>query len=120
MNNILVCGLINIETTIKVDNFPIKYSPVEYNFFGVSSSVSGVGYNIIKALKTLGDVPIFFSIIGNDIYKEIIFSELEKDKVDFNYVLPLLEKTVQSGILYDGNKRKILFDLKTYKKLIFQ
>jgi len=53
-------------------------------------------------------------------YKEIIFSELKKDKVDLDYVLPLLEKTVQSGILYDGNKRKILFDLKTYKKLIFQ
>jgi len=28
MNNILVCGLINIETTIKVDNFPIKYSDI--------------------------------------------------------------------------------------------
>ena len=54
MNNILVCGLINIETTLKVDNFPIEYSPVEYNFFGVNSSISGVGYNIVKALKTLG------------------------------------------------------------------
>jgi ribokinase len=119
MNNILVCGLINIETTIKVDNFPIKYSPVEYNFFGVNSSVSGVVYNIIKALKTLGDIPIFFSIIGNDMYKEIIFSELKKDKIDTDYVLPLLEKTIQSGILYDRNKRKILLDLKNIQEINF-
>jgi len=119
MNNILVCGLVNIETTIKTDNFPIEYSPVEYNFFGVNSSVSGVGYNIVKALKTLGDIPIFFSIIGNDIYKEIIFSELKKDKVNSDYVLPLLEQTVQSGILYDRSKRKIILDLKNIQEINF-
>jgi acarbose 7IV-phosphotransferase len=119
MNNILVCGLVNIETTIKTDNFPIEYSPVEYNFLGVNSSVSGVGYNIVKALKTLGDIPIFFSIIGNDMYKEIIFSELKKDKIDSDYVLPLLEQTVQSGILYDKSKRKIILDLKNIQEINF-
>jgi len=112
MNKILVCGLTNIETTVKVDKFPMEYSPIEFKFFGVNSSVSGVGYNIVKALKTLGDDPIFLSIIGNDIYKEIIFNELKKDGVKTNYVLPLLEQTVQSAILYDGNKRKIILDLK--------
>jgi len=116
MNNILVCGLINIETTIKVEDFPIKYSPVEYNFFGVNSSVSGVGYNIAKALKTLGDTPIFFSIIGIDMYKDIIFNELKKDKINPDYIVPLLEQTVQSGILYDGNRRKILLDLKNIQE----
>jgi ribokinase len=117
MNNIFVSGLTNIETTIMVDKFPIEYSPIEYKFFGVNSSVSGVGYNIIKALKTLGDSPIFFSIIGNDIYKEIIINDLEKDKINSNYVLPLLEKTVQSGILYDGNSRKIILDLKDIQEI---
>ena len=116
LNNILVCGLINIETTLKVSNFPIEYAPVEYNFFGVNSSVSGVGYNIVKALKKLGDAPYFFSIIGNDMYKIIIFNDLEKDKIDTKYVLPLLEQTVQSGILYDSNRRKILLDLKNIQE----
>jgi ribokinase len=112
MNNILVSGLTNIESTVKINNFPIEYSPVEYNFFGLNSSVSGVGYNIVKALKTLGDNPYFFSIIGNDIYKNIIFDDLEKDKIDTKYILPLLEQTVQSTVLYDNNKRKIILDLK--------
>ena len=116
MNNILVCGLINIETTLKISNFPIEYTPVEYNFFGVNSSVSGVGFNIVKALKMLGDDPCFFSIIGNDMYKDIIFSDLGKNKIDTKYVLPLLNQTVQSGILYDDTRRKILLDLKNIQE----
>jgi len=116
MNGILVCGLINIETTVKVDKFPIEYSPIDYKFFGVNSSVSGVGYNIVKALKTLGDDPVFFSIIGNDIYKDIIINDLEKDGIKANCVLPLIEQTVLSGILYDGNSRKIILDLKNIQE----
>jgi ribokinase len=116
MNNILVCGLTNIETTIKIKNFPIEYSPVDYNFFGLDSTVSGVGYNIVKALKILGNNPYFFSIIGNDIYKNIIFNDLEKEAIDTKYVLPLLEQTVQSIILYDNNKRKIILDLKNIQE----
>jgi ribokinase len=106
-----------METTIRIDNFPVTYSPVEYKFFGVNSSVSGVGYNISKALKTLGDAPIFFSIIGNDIYKEIILNDLEREKINSDYVLPLLGQTVQSGILYDGNNRKIILDLKNIQEM---
>lgn len=119
MNNIFVCGLTNIETTLKIDGFPINYSPVEYNFFGINSSVSGVGYNIARALETLGDNPIYFSIIGNDIYKEIIFNELIKNNIESKYVLPLLEQTVQSGILFSGNDRKILLDLKNIQNIIY-
>ena len=102
MNNILVCGLTNIETTLKVDNFPIEYSPIEYRFFGVNSSVSGVGYNIAKALKTLGNAPLFFSIIGNDLFKEIILKELKRNNIKTDYILALLEQIVQSGIYLTG------------------
>jgi len=117
MKSILVCGLTNIETTLKINRFPIEYSPVEYNFFGVNSSISGVGYNISKALKTLGNDPYFFSIIGNDMYKEIIFNDLLINGIDPVYVLPLLEQTVQSGILYESNIRKIILDLKNIQEI---
>ena len=39
MNQILVSGLINIETTLRVEGFPIGYSPVRYPFFGINSTV---------------------------------------------------------------------------------
>jgi acarbose 7IV-phosphotransferase len=41
---------------------------------------------------------------------------LKKDKINTDYVLPLLEQTVQSGILYDGNNRKIILDLKNIQE----
>ena len=55
MANILVSGLINTETTVRVRQFPVNYYPIDYPFFGVNTAVSGVAYNISKALKTLGD-----------------------------------------------------------------
>jgi ribokinase len=39
---------INIETTLRVDSFPLTYEPVRFPFFGINSTVSGVGYNIAK------------------------------------------------------------------------
>ena len=66
MSKILVSGLCNIETTLKVNKFPIEYYPIDYPFFGIKSSVSGVAYNISKALKTLGDDVTLVSYVGND------------------------------------------------------
>jgi ribokinase len=116
MNNILVSGHINIETTIKIDEFPIAYSPVNYNFFGVNSTIAGVGYNISSAIKTLGGNPTIFSIIGNDIYKDIIFDTLKNKGINTQYVLPLVKETSQSIILYNENKRKIILDLKNIQE----
>lgn len=110
--NILISGLITVETTVKIDNFPIEYSPIEYNFFGNRSTISGVGYNITKAIKKLGGNPILFSIIGNDIYKDITKNELEKNEINNKYVLPIIKETSQSVILYYEDKRKIYLDLK--------
>ena len=42
---ILVSGLVNTETTVKIKKFPIEYFPIDYPFFGVNTRVSGVAYN---------------------------------------------------------------------------
>ncbi len=51
MANILVSGLINTETTVRVRQFPVNYYPIDYPFFGVNTAVSGVAYNISKARR---------------------------------------------------------------------
>ncbi|MGD8245050.1 MAG: PfkB family carbohydrate kinase, partial [Anaerolineae bacterium] len=66
MSATLVSGLVNLEVTLRVDGFPIEYTPVRYPFFGVNSTVSGVGYNVAKALITLGDAVRLLSIVGRD------------------------------------------------------
>ena len=104
MKKILVSGHTGIETTAKIRLFPIEYTPIEYEFGGINTTISSVGYNIVKAIKTLGGEPIFFSVIGNDIYRDIIKNEIEKIGINTEYVLPIAEKTSQSVILYKDRK----------------
>ena len=55
MSRILVSGLVNVETTCRIESFPIDYQPIDYAFFGVNMAVSGVGYNVAKAMTSLED-----------------------------------------------------------------
>jgi ribokinase len=113
MHTIFVSGLINVETTVKVDGFPIEYAPVRYPFFGVRSTVSGVGYNVAKALTTLGDQVRFASLVGRDLAGGMVAQALRGEGVPDAFVLARLEQTPQSAILYDDTgRRQINTDLK--------
>lgn len=113
MKPIYVAGLINIETTLRVDGFPIDYRPVNFPFFGVGTSVSGVGYNIAKALTTLGAPVHFASLIGRDPQRALVLDALRADHIDDRYILACLDHTAQSVILYDQTgRRQIFVDLK--------
>ena len=118
MSKILISGLINIETNLKIDSFPINYSPVNYKFFGIKTNVSGVGYNIAKSLKKLGNEAIMISIVGKDNNSEIIRKEFEKNEIDHENILSIIDETAQSVILYDANgKRSINVDLKNIQEV---
>ena len=111
--NILVSGLVNTETTAAVRNFPIPYYPIDYPFFGVNTTVSGVAFNISKALSTLGDSVRLISMTGNDFSAAFIRHTLVETGISDSYVLPKLPQTPASVVLYapDG-KRQIYCDLK--------
>lgn len=113
MTDILVAGLTNIETTLKIDGFPYDYTPVRFPFFGVQSSISGVGYNVTKALTTLGHRVRFLSLLGDDFAGGMVRATLAHNDIDDTYVLAGLAQTPQSVILYDTDgKRAINTDLK--------
>lgn len=113
MKKILVSGLINTETTVKIKGFPIEYYPIDYPFFGISTRVSGVGYNIAKALCTLEDDIRLVSVIGQDIPSESIKKELTNLGISTQFLKEELEQTPTSVVLYDdGGKRQIYCDLK--------
>ena len=113
MSKILVSGLCNIETTLKVHKFPIDYYPIDYPFFGIKSNVSGVAYNIVKALKTLGDDVTLTSFVGNDFEGDYVLKELENSNIDTSNIKKELKETPTSIVLYDNEgKRQIYCDLK--------
>lgn len=113
MKKILVSGLINTETTVKVKSFPIEYFPIDYPIFGVNTRVSGVAYNLVKALKSLGDDVSLVTMTGDDFSADYIKSEVEKAGVDEKYINNILKSTPNSVVLYDADgKRQIYCDLK--------
>ena len=91
---IYVSGIINFETIVDVDAFPIFYCSVEYPFFGINSTVSGQAYNIAKALKTLGGNKVILSgHVGNDFLGKIVVNEIKSAGIDTSTVNYTLEST---------------------------
>ena len=119
MGKIFVSGLLNVEHSLKVDSFPIEYSPIEYPFFGVISTISGVGYNILKALTTLGSEVDLYSIVGDDNNGTLIKTSLGKEGFNVKHITTIEgEQTPESVVIFDkdGN-RKIYCDLKNIQNL---
>ncbi len=111
--NILVSGLLNTETTTAVRGFPIPYYPIDYPFFGVNTAVSGVAFNIVKALTILGDSVRLTSMTGSDFAAAYIRDALRELGIGTDHVLPKLRQTPSSVVLYDPDgKRQIYCDLK--------
>ena len=110
---ILVSGLINLETTLKISGFPIEYNPVNYPFLGINSTVSGVGYNVSKAMTVLGNEVRFASLIGQDDTAKLVLETLKRDSISSEFVVQSISQTAQSVILYDlSGTRQIHTDLK--------
>lgn len=120
MSHILISGLVNTETTVRIREFPIPYYPIDYPFFGVSTAVSGVAYNLAKALRTLGSRVTLLSMTGNDLPGQTVRQELEALGVDTSHIKACLQETPNSVVLYDGEgRRQIYCDLKDIQETAY-
>ncbi len=112
MSKILICGLVNLETTVPIDNFPLNYNPVNYKFFGITTHPSGVGLNLASALTALGDDVKLLSLCGDDTAGNAVRGYLKSHNINDEYVLSSAKATAQSVVLYDDEgKRNIYCDL---------
>ena len=120
MKKIAIAGLANIETSLRVDKFPLEYYSDRYTFFGAKTAVSGVGYNLAKSLTVLGNDVSLLSIIGNDLLGEVVKGQLVQNRVSTERILPLMGETSQSVILYDEDgRRQIHVDLKNVQEMAY-
>ena len=109
----LIAGIVNIETTLKIKNFPIQYYPIDYPFFGIHSDVAGVAYNVTKALRALGDDISLFSYIAKDDEGIRIQSRLKEEGISTLNISDELAQTPLSVVLFDeSGRRQIYCDLK--------
>ncbi len=117
MTRFFIAGLINIETTLAIEAFPLEYSPDNYPFFGVQSTVSGVGLNIAKALTTLGNQVDLASLVGEDGNGWLVRKTLKEEGISDALILNRLAETAQSVIIYEKEgRRQIHTDLKDVQK----
>ncbi len=116
---IYVSGVVNFETIIDVDSFPIFYCPIEYPFFGVNSDISGQAYNVAKALKTLGGNDVILSgHVGKDLLGKVVVDQIKKLKIDTSSIHETLESTPNSVSLVDrDNNVKTYMDLKEIQEI---
>ncbi|NJO84385.1 MAG: carbohydrate kinase family protein, partial [Blastochloris sp.] len=89
MATVTVVGNANIETTIRVEGFPLAYQPTRFAPFGMASTVSAVGYNLTKALSTLGHTVRLASIIGPDLPGQLIQAQMQDLQLDLAYLVPI-------------------------------
>lgn len=109
----LISGLLNVETTVKIREFPIEYAPIDFPFFGIRSGVSGVAFNIAKALRSLDNKVRVASFIGNDFEGKRVMETLTADGTDAGLIRTELRETPVSTVLYDeSGRRRIYCDLK--------
>jgi ribokinase len=114
---VLVAGSINVETTVPVAGFPIPYAPVNYNP-GIAAAVSGVGWNIARALRSLGSEVVFLGLAGLDPAGVVAREEVARSGIPA--VIEATPATPQSVILYDPTgRRRAETDLKGLQEAVF-
>lgn len=120
MAKLTVVGNLNLETTVRVAAFPLPYRPTTFAPFGISSAVSAVGYNLARALTTLGDTVTLASLIGADTTASLVRAALVADGIDDAFVLGAAAATPQSLVLYDSSgARAVHTDLKDVLELVY-
>lgn len=113
MARVLVAGMINVETNLRIEGFPLGYHPVTYPFHGVTTNVSGSAWNVAKALAGLGHEVRFVSLVGDDNLAELARRDVRAAGIDDRFVVTVPGATCQSVILVDPDgRRQVHTDLK--------
>lgn len=109
----LVSGLVNAEMGARIPRFPLDYYPIDYPFFGVGLSVSGVGFNVARALSVLGNRVTLRSLVGRDPAGRLVRDALAAANLDATGIADTLQATPLSVVLHDGTgRRQVHCDLK--------
>lgn len=117
---VVVAGLVNLETVLQVEGFPLNYEPVRYPFDGITSGVSGVGTNLSMALRRLGHDVRLLARLGDDAAGQLARRTLREAGLAEDGLLGDLKATPQSVILVDpAGRRAVNVDLKDLQEQHF-
>lgn len=119
-SRILISGLLNVETSVPVEGFPVPYAPITYPDGTVRTAASGVALNLACALAALGDAPSVLAPVAEDAPSALIRRALAEAAIPADGLVPILPETPLSVVLHapDG-ARRIYCDLKAAQSVAF-
>ena len=118
MSKILVAGILEEETIVKVDKIPIKNQPVTDVFNSIHTGIGGDAYNEAIALKWLGDEVDFFTLIGKYDSPKIVNPPSSEVHLGTDYILPKANATPAAVIFYDKERNQQIFeDIKNLREV---
>jgi len=104
--HVLVAGLLNMETSVPVGEFPVAYRTTRF-VDGIRSTVSGVGWNVGLALDTLGAPVRLLGFAGDDPPGDLVRRAVAERGIEATLVRS--PRTPESVILYDRQGRRAIF-----------
>ena len=96
---VLVVGNVNLETSLKLGAFLLENAP-SYQPYKLDLGVSGVGFNLARALQTLGTNVRLAAVVGSDTAGQVVRAELQNAELDTH--LHIGERTGRSLVLSDA------------------
>lgn len=110
---LLVCGNVNVETSVPISGFPLDYQPVNYLKFQTTTRVGGVGFNVARALKSLGSEVHFAALTAPDLLGQLVKGQIQQSGLSVKHLSEVLTETPQAVVLNDpAGRRQIFTDLK--------
>ncbi|MBQ1458734.1 MAG: carbohydrate kinase family protein [Butyrivibrio sp.] len=116
MSKIVIAGITQFETVIKVDSIPFDMNRMIHDS-PIYVGGGGDAMNEAFALTTLGDQVYFMSVVGQDQNVEVFNPPDFKVHINTDYILPVMKSTPSEIIFFDNDQHQLIFqDLKDIRQ----
>lgn len=110
MSNIVIAGITQIESIVRVKEIPVAYAPFTPAPDTIFTAPGGDAYNMSLAMSWLGDRVEFMTVVGKDQNMGIFNPPNREVTLSTNYVLPIMKETPMEILLFDRTRKQQVFE----------
>lgn len=110
MSRIVIAGITQIESIVKVAEIPVAYAPFTPAPDTIFTAPGGDAFNMSLAMSWLGDKVEFMTVVGKDQNLGIFNPPNREVTLSTNYVLPIMRETPMEVLLFDRTRKQQVFE----------